>query len=165
MQLLPELPGITPLAALALQGLRARSCGIAFAAGERSVGLRGAFCLNAVALSTEFCTGRGGESFGASARMFLCCWASPRRSSLTSPTQRKLAGLLRFCPSGSAWCRETVEFSCEGPLDKGHMRRYTKVARSRPGDGGSTTFCGVHTWQMKVNLLAMLLLGRTSTHE
>jgi len=66
--------------------------GIAFAAGEWSGGLRGAFCLNAEALSTEFCTGREVESFGASARMFLYGWASPRRSSLTSPTQRKAGG-------------------------------------------------------------------------
>ena len=37
----------------------------------------------------------------------------------------------------------------------GHMRRYVGVAHSRgPGDRGPTTFCGVHTWQVKVNLLA-----------
>lgn len=28
----------------------------------------------------------------------------------------------------------------EGPLDNGHVRRYIGVARSRAGDGGSTTF-------------------------
>src|SRR5215217_3029751 len=36
------------------------------------------------------------------------------------------------CPQNSAHARgvETVALSSEGPLDNGHMRRYTKVARS-----------------------------------
>ena len=63
-------------------------------------------------------------------------------------------GLLRFCPSGFAWCRETVEFSSAGPLDDGHMRRYWESrARERVMEA-QPPFCGVHTWQVKVNLLA-----------
>jgi hypothetical protein len=31
---------------------------------------------------------------------------------------------------------------------------YASRALERPGDRGSTTFCGVHAWQVKANLLA-----------
>jgi hypothetical protein len=34
-----------------------------------------------------------------------------------------------------------------------------------PGDAGSTTFCGVRTWQVKVNLLATFATPKDSTHE
>jgi hypothetical protein len=30
---------------------------------------------------------------------------------------------------------------------------------------GSTTFCGVHTWQVKVDLLATFRYSKDSTHE
>jgi len=72
------------------------------------------------------------------------------------------------CPQNSAHARgvETVALSSEGPLDNGHMRRYTKVARSRAKWCRlNRFFCGVHTWQIKVNLLARFATPKDSTHE
>ena len=76
------------------------------------------------------------------------CTVGPRPAGHPQHPQHneKLAGAPEVL-SGSARFRETVEFSSEGPLDNGHTRRYMGVARSRAGDGGSATFCGVHTWQ------------------
>jgi hypothetical protein len=89
-----------------------------------------ASCLNAAALSTEFCTGRGVESFGASTRIFLYCWGLASPVILNVPDAMKC---WRGLPEVLSFCLCLVPFSSEGLLDNGQMRRYMGVARSRAG--------------------------------
>ena len=71
--------------------------------------------------------------------------------------------LLRYCLLPLLSARGA--FSSEGGSITETCGDLGQPRAREPRDAGSTTFCGVHTWQVKVNLLATFATPKDSTHE